>query len=78
MARQVTLQNLESCAEHLRRAYKPLEEAADYMNMADVDLCPDFRIAPIIETRHALWKQLGNLDVEIGWIEDEIDKRRKE
>ncbi|GAI90246.1 unnamed protein product [marine sediment metagenome] len=78
MPRQVTLDALLSCAEALRLAYRPLKRAALNMDRADALLCPDFRIAPIVEVRQTLWDQLGVLDVEIGWIEGEIAKRQKE
>ncbi len=78
MARQVRLNKLIGCAEQLRLAYEPLKEAASHMDWADFHLCPDFRIAPILEVRDTLRKQLGVLDVEIGWIEGEIAKRQKE
>ena len=78
MVRQVMTLNLLQCVEHLRAAYKPLKEAAAHMSRADSSLCPDFRIAPIVEVKDTLQKQLGILDVEIGWIEEEIARRQKE
>ncbi|GAI74463.1 unnamed protein product [marine sediment metagenome] len=78
MTKQAILQSFVRCAEHLRKAYKPLKEAAIQMDVADEYLCPDLRVAPIRDMGDTLRKLLGVLDVEIGWIEGEIAKRQRE